>query len=51
MIDVLMWDIEDACAQLAAEGPGQRTGSARDPWTAPALLAAHQKARTGQRRT
>ena len=51
MIDVLMRDIEDACAHLAEERPGQRKGSVPDLWTAPALLAAHQKARTGQRRT
>lgn len=50
MIDVLMHDIEDACTHLAAEKPGSRKNPMPDLWTAPALLAAHQKARTGRRR-
>src|SRR5690606_30703625 len=50
MIDVLLRDLDDACTHLAAEKPGERTGVAPDLWTAPALIAAHQKARTGQRR-
>ena len=50
MIDVLIHDIEDACTHLAAEKPGARKNPSPDLWTAPALLAAHQKARTGRRR-
>ncbi|MCD2444350.1 glutamate decarboxylase [Agromyces sp. SYSU K20354] len=50
MIDILLRDIEDACTHLAAEKPGDRKSPTPDLWTAPALLAAHQKARTGQRR-
>ncbi len=50
MIDVLIHDIEDACTHLAAERPGKRKSTSADLWTAPALLAAHQKARTGRRR-
>ena len=50
MIDVLLRDLDDACTHLAAEKPGERTGVTPDLWTAPALIAAHQKARTGQRR-
>jgi glutamate decarboxylase len=50
MIDVLIHDIEDACTHLAAERPGKRKSTSPDLWTAPALLAAHQKARTGRRR-
>ncbi|WP_431797536.1 glutamate decarboxylase [Microbacterium kunmingense] len=50
MIDVLLRDIEDACTHLAAEKTGDRKSSSPDLWTAPALAAAHQKDRTGQRR-
>ncbi|WP_083914247.1 glutamate decarboxylase [Ilumatobacter nonamiensis] len=50
MIDVLLRDLEDACAHLAEEQPGARKRPAPDVWTAPALMAAHQKSRTGQRR-
>jgi glutamate decarboxylase len=50
MIDILLRDLMDACEHLAEEQPGVRKRSAPDLWTAPALLAAHQKARTGQRR-
>jgi glutamate decarboxylase len=50
MIDILLRDIEDACTHLAAEKPGDRKNQTPDLWTAPALLAAHQKARTGQHR-
>ena len=50
MIDMLIRDIEDACAHLSEEKPGMRKHASPDLWTAPALMAAHQKARTGQRR-
>jgi glutamate decarboxylase len=51
MIDILIHDIEDACAHLSEEKPGKRKQNASpDLWTAPALIAAQQKARTGQRR-
>jgi len=50
MVDILLRDLKDACAHLAEERPGARRRPAPDLWTAPALLAAHQKARTGQHR-
>jgi glutamate decarboxylase len=50
LVDILIRDLKDACTHLAEEQPGARRRSAPDLWTAPALLAAHQKARTGQRR-
>jgi glutamate decarboxylase len=50
MVDILLRDLNDACAHLAEEQPGARRRPAPDLWTAPALLAAHQKARTGQHR-
>jgi glutamate decarboxylase len=50
MVDILIRDLKDACAHLAEEQPGARRHPTPDLWTAPALLAAHQKARTGQRR-
>ncbi|GAA3634648.1 glutamate decarboxylase [Microbacterium awajiense] len=50
LVDVLLRDMLDACTHLAKEQPGDRVGPSPDLWTAPALLAAHQKARTGQRR-
>ncbi|WP_254359424.1 glutamate decarboxylase [Microbacterium hominis] len=50
MIDQLLRDIDDACTHLAAENPGTQARTSPDLWTAPELLAAHQKARTAPRR-
>ncbi|PFG44349.1 glutamate decarboxylase [Isoptericola jiangsuensis] len=50
MVDLLLRDLDDACRHLAQERPGARRRPAPDVWTAPALMAAHQKERTGQRR-
>ncbi|GGE90920.1 glutamate decarboxylase [Mycetocola zhadangensis] len=50
MVDMLIRDIEDACTHLSEEKPATRKHTSPDLWTAPALMAAHQKARTGQRR-
>ncbi|WP_402467374.1 glutamate decarboxylase [Isoptericola aurantiacus] len=50
MVDMLLRDLQDACTHLAQEKPGARKRPAPDVWTAPALMAAHQKERTGQHR-